>query len=49
MIVLSHGDEDLLYASDRPYPPEEIIDPFTADKCPTLAGKVLLFIVWQES
>ncbi|KAJ8966557.1 hypothetical protein NQ314_003452 [Rhamnusium bicolor] len=46
LIVLSHGDQVLLYARDEPYNPDEILwDQFTADKCPTLAGKPKLFLL----
>lgn len=43
--VLSHGELGLLYAHDTPYKPDSIWSHFTADKCPTLAGKPKLFFI----
>ncbi|XP_066586939.1 caspase-1-like [Prorops nasuta] len=43
--VLSHGELGLLYAHDTPYKAESIWSYFTADKCPTLAGKPKLFFI----
>ncbi len=44
-IVLSHGELGILYASDHPYKPENLWGHFTADKCPTLAGKPKMFFI----
>lgn len=41
LAVLTHGEMNILYAKDTPYKPESLWHPFTADKCPTLAGKNL--------
>ncbi|XP_012284913.1 caspase-1 [Orussus abietinus] len=43
--VLSHGELGLLYAHDTPYKIEAIWSHFTADKCPTLAGKPKMFFI----
>lgn len=45
MAVLSHGELGILYARDSPYKPECLWSPFTADKCPTLAGKPKMFFI----
>ncbi|CAG0907426.1 unnamed protein product, partial [Darwinula stevensoni] len=42
---LSHGENGLLYAYDQPFKPDRIWGAFTADVCPTLAGKPKLFFV----
>jgi len=43
--VLSHGELGILYASDHPYKPDNLWGYFTADKCPTLAGKPKMFFI----
>jgi len=43
--VLSHGELGILYASDHPFKPENLWTHFTADKCPSLAGKPKLFFI----
>jgi len=43
--VLSHGELGILYASDHPYKPDHLWQYFTADKCPTLAGKPKMFFI----
>lgn len=45
MAVLTHGEQGILYAKDTPYKNEMLWDRFTADKCPTLAGKPKLFFI----
>jgi len=46
MVVLSHGiNSSLVYAKDNPYPVEYLWSSFTADACPSLAGKPKLFFV----
>jgi caspase-like apoptosis-related cysteine protease len=35
----------ILYGRDTAYKPEALWDPFTADKCPSLAGKPKLFFI----
>ncbi|ODM92296.1 Caspase-1 [Orchesella cincta] len=45
LCVLSHGDTQLMYAKDYSYKPELLWQSFTADKCPTLAGKPKMFFV----
>nr|CAI5854553.1 unnamed protein product [Callosobruchus analis] len=43
--VLSHGEMGIVYAKDMPYKPDYLWTPFTADKCPTLAGKPKIFLL----
>lgn len=43
--VLSHGESNVLYAHDTSYKPDTIWSHFTADKCPSLAGKPKLFFI----
>lgn len=43
--VLTHGEHGILYAKDTVYKPESLWTPFTADRCPTLAGKPKLFFI----
>ncbi|XP_018567794.1 caspase-1 [Anoplophora glabripennis] len=43
--VLSHGEMGIIYAKDTPYKPDYLWTAFTADKCPTLAGKPKMFFL----
>lgn len=43
--VLSHGDKGVLWGRDNRYHVDELYSHFTADRCPTLAGKPKLFFV----
>lgn len=43
--VLSHGELNILYGSDHAYKPDRLWSHFTAEKCPTLAGKPKLFFI----
>lgn len=43
--VLTHGEHGYLHARNCQYRVESIWSPFTADKCPTLAGKPKLFFI----
>ncbi|XP_075969386.1 death related ICE-like caspase [Anticarsia gemmatalis] len=43
--VLTHGEMGVLYAKDTHYKPDNLWSQFTADKCPTLAGKPKLFFI----
>lgn len=45
MCVLSHGDTQLMYAKDYSYKPDVLWYSFTADKCPSLAGKPKIFFI----
>ena len=45
MLVLSHGELGILYASDQPYKPDRLWSHFSADKCRTLAGKPKMFFI----
>ncbi|XP_064535285.1 caspase-like [Drosophila montana] len=43
--LLTHGNNDVVYAKDKYYKLEEIWEAFSADKCPSLAGKPKIFII----
>ncbi|XP_064551444.1 caspase-like [Drosophila montana] len=43
--ILSHGKLNYIHAKDKAYPVESILSPFTAERCPSLAGKPKLFII----
>ncbi|KAM3963460.1 caspase-1 [Aphomia sociella] len=43
--VLTHGEHGILYAKDTHYKAENLWYNFTADRCPTLAGKPKLFFI----
>lgn len=44
--VLTHGiNSTYIYAKDGPYPVDMLWNGFTADKCPSLAGKPKMFFV----
>ena len=45
VVVLTHGNEGILYGYDHSYPTHKIWEFFTADKCPSLAGKPKLFFL----
>ncbi|KAJ3660714.1 hypothetical protein Zmor_005150 [Zophobas morio] len=45
IVVMSHGNNGKLYARDREYPTRTIWEYFTANNCPTLAGKPKLLFV----
>ncbi|XP_050427875.1 caspase-1-like isoform X2 [Adelges cooleyi] len=46
IVVLTHGiNSSFIYAKDNPYPVEFLWNSFTADKCPTLAGKPKIFFI----
>ncbi|XP_053994453.1 caspase-1-like [Hylaeus volcanicus] len=46
VFILTHGNRNgLIYAKDYPFPLVNVWTPFTADKCPTLAGKPKLFFI----
>ncbi|XP_046667716.1 caspase-1-like isoform X2 [Homalodisca vitripennis] len=45
LACLSHGEQGILYAYDAPYKPDTLWSRFTADKCPSLAGKPKLFFI----
>lgn len=46
VVVLTHGiNSSFIYAKDNPYPVESLWNSFTADKCPTLAGKPKIFFI----
>ena len=43
--VFSHGIPNRIYASDGTYKSESLWDPFTADRCRSLAGKPKIFLI----
>lgn len=43
--ICTHGDQGILYAKDKKFRAEELWEPFTGDRCPSLAGKPKLFFV----
>nr|AEF30498.1 caspase-1 [Euphydryas aurinia] len=43
--VLTHGEMGMLYAKDTHYKSDNLWYYFTADKCPTLAGKPKIFFI----
>lgn len=43
--ILSHGENGFLYSKDTHYKLDSITQYFTADRCPTLAGKPKLFFI----
>uniref|UniRef100_A0A182T4T5 Caspase n=1 Tax=Anopheles maculatus TaxID=74869 RepID=A0A182T4T5_9DIPT len=45
VVVMTHGDKDVLYANDKSYPIGNLWEPFLGDACPTLRGKPKLFFV----
>nr|XP_002738921.1 PREDICTED: caspase-7-like [Saccoglossus kowalevskii] len=44
-VILSHGDDGIVYGTDGKLEIDEITKFFQADKCPTLAGKPKLFFI----
>uniref|UniRef100_A0A182WLY8 Caspase n=1 Tax=Anopheles minimus TaxID=112268 RepID=A0A182WLY8_9DIPT len=45
VMVMTHGDDDVLYAYDRMYQVDVLFQFFMGDSCPTLLGKPKLFFV----
>jgi len=43
--VLTHGDRGVLWGRDHRYPTDDVYSYFTADKCPSLAGKPKVFLI----
>ena len=43
--VLSHGEQNVIYAKNTAYSTSVLFDRFTPDKCPTLAGKPKIFVI----
>ncbi|XP_056631159.1 caspase-1-like isoform X2 [Diorhabda carinulata] len=43
--ILSHGESGIIYAKDTPYKPDHLWVQFTADRCPSLAGKPKIFFL----
>ena len=44
VVVLSHGGEGVVSAKDETYAIKKLWEPFTSDRCPSLAGKPKLFL-----
>ncbi|KAL4231580.1 Caspase-3 [Mactra antiquata] len=44
-IILSHGDEGVVYGTDTTIEIKELVKPFKGDMCPSLIGKPKLFII----
>lgn len=45
VVVMSHGDQGVLYASDKKYYVDSLWEKFTGNACPSLIGKPKLFFV----
>ncbi|CAG2110522.1 unnamed protein product [Medioppia subpectinata] len=45
VVVLTHGDEQSLWARNAKYPIDTLFAYFTGDRCPTLVGKPKIFII----
>uniref|UniRef100_A0A182YKQ1 Caspase n=1 Tax=Anopheles stephensi TaxID=30069 RepID=A0A182YKQ1_ANOST len=45
VMIMTHGDDDVLYAFDMPYKVDVLFKHFMGDSCPTLLGKPKLFFV----
>ncbi len=43
--VLSHGEQNVIYAKNMSYSTNILFERFTPDKCPTLAGKPKIFVI----
>jgi caspase 7 len=44
VVVMTHGEENLLHGRDKPYETHKVWELFTANKCPSLARKPKVFI-----
>ncbi|XP_067672933.1 caspase-7-like isoform X1 [Haliotis asinina] len=44
-VILSHGEEDMVYGTDGPVEITKLLAPFKGDRCPALAGKPKLFFI----
>lgn len=44
-VILSHGAEGIVYASDGTINVDRLIGYFRSDRCPTLAGKPKMFFI----
>lgn len=49
IVVLSHGDVDILYAKDKAYKVKDLSTPFLADSCTTLEGTFLYYKIFGYS
>ncbi|KAK7573721.1 hypothetical protein V9T40_010912 [Parthenolecanium corni] len=43
--VLSHGEQNIIYAKNMSYSTNVLFDRFTPDKCPSLAGKPKIYVI----
>lgn len=39
VVIFNHGVENKLWAADKSYTPQKILEQFTAERCRTLAGE----------
>lgn len=44
-VLLSHGEEGIVFGTDKPVQIKDLSDCFKADRCPTLVGKPKIFII----
>lgn len=44
-VILSHGEEGIVYGTDKAVHIKELSDFFKSDRCPSLAGKPKIFII----
>ena len=45
MVILSHGNEGIIYGYDGSYPVHKVWQNFTPDNCPSLAGKPKMMFI----
>jgi len=45
IVYMSHGEQDIFYGYDGNFKAETLFDKFTADVCPSLAGKPKMFFI----
>ena len=45
VVILSHGNEGILYGYDASYPVHKVWQNFTPDNCPSLAGKPKMMFI----
>jgi caspase 7 len=44
-VILSHGEKDTIWGTDKTVPVEDLVLPFKGHNCPTLAGKPKIFFI----
>lgn len=45
IVIMTHGDVDVLWANDKTYRVSELWEPFTGENCPSLIGKPKLIFI----